>query len=154
MYLTQPKSDERGTSSGPGLHDTNPSEKETKKPAEAACSRGENLRPMQPQRLCIQRKPKKNANLRLKHTTGFARHHPLGEGHVQATRRRQGQQLYAWYGTPSRRPQAAPPFPLTPAGEVIQPKPPALPPEAWPSECNTNKAKQSKREVFLNTTHC
>ena len=99
--------------------------------------------------------PTKNANLSLKHTTGFARHHPLGEGHVQAARRRQGQQLYAWYGTPSRRPQAAPPFPLTPAGEVIQPKPPTLPPEAWASECNTNKAKQPKRDkVFLNTTHC
>ena len=73
---------------------------------------------------------------------------------MAAARRRQGQQLYAWHGTPSRRPQAAPPFPLTPAGEVIQPKPPALPPEAWPSECNTNKAKQPKRDkVFLNTTH-
>ena len=74
---------------------------------------------------------------------------------MAAARRRQGQQLYAWHGTPSRRPQAAPPFPLTPAGEVIQPQPPALPPEAWPSECNTNKAKQPKRDkVFLNTTHC
>jgi len=28
--------------------------------------------------------PTKKINLRLKHTTGFARHHPLGEGHVQA----------------------------------------------------------------------
>ena len=74
---------------------------------------------------------------------------------MAAARRRQGQQLYAWHGTPSRRPQAAPPFPLTPAGEVIQPQSPALPPEAWPSECNTNKAKQPKRDkVFLNTTHC
>ena len=74
---------------------------------------------------------------------------------MAAARRRQGQQLYAWHGTPSRRPQAAPPFPQTLAGEVIQPQPPALPPEAWPSECNTNKAKQPKRDkVFLNTTHC
>jgi hypothetical protein len=73
---------------------------------------------------------------------------------MAAARRRQGQQLYAWHGTPSRRPQAAPPFPLTPAGEAIQPQPPALPPEAWPCECNTNKAKQPKRDkVFLNTTH-
>jgi len=74
---------------------------------------------------------------------------------MAAARRRQGQQLYAWHGTPSRRPQTVPPFPLTPAGEVFQPQPPALPPEAWPSECNTNKAKQPKRDkVFLNTTHC
>ena len=74
---------------------------------------------------------------------------------MAAARRRQGQQLEAWHGTPSRRPQAAPPFPLTPAGEVIQPPPPALPLEAWPSECNTNKAKHPKRDkVFLNTTHC
>ena len=74
---------------------------------------------------------------------------------MAAARRRQGQQLYAWHGTPSRRPQAAPPFPLTPASEVIQPQPPALSPEAWPYECNTNKAKQPKRDmVFLNTTHC
>jgi len=60
---------------------------------------------------------------------------------MAAARRRQGQQLYAWHGAPSRRPQAAPPFPLTPAGEVIQPQPPALLLEAWPCECNTNKAK-------------
>jgi len=74
---------------------------------------------------------------------------------MAAARRRQGQQLDAWHGTPSRRPRAAPPFPLTPAGEVIQPQPPALPPKAWPCECNTNKAKQPKRDkVFLNTTHC
>jgi len=74
---------------------------------------------------------------------------------MAAARRRQGQQLYAWHGTPSRRTQAAPPFPLTPAGEAIQPQPPALPPEAWPCECSTNKAKQPKRdEVFLNKTHC
>jgi len=73
---------------------------------------------------------------------------------MAAARRRQGQQLYAWHGTPSRRPQAEPPFPLTPAGEAIQPQPPALPPEVWPCECNTNKAKQPKRDkVFLNTTH-
>jgi len=73
---------------------------------------------------------------------------------MAAARRRQGQQLYAWHGTPSRRPQAAPPFPLTPAGEAIQPQPPALPPEAWPCECNTKKDKQPKRDkVFLNTTH-
>jgi len=73
---------------------------------------------------------------------------------IAAARRRQGQQLYAWHGTPSRRPQATPPFPLTPAGEAIQPQPPALPPEAWSCECNTNKAKQPKRDkVFLNTTH-
>jgi len=38
---------------------------------------------------------------------------------MAAARRRQGQQLYAWHGTPSRRPQAAPPFPLTLAGEGI-----------------------------------
>jgi len=74
---------------------------------------------------------------------------------MAAARRRQGQQLYVWHGTLIRRPQAAPTFPLTPAGEVIQPQPPALPPEACPCECNTNKAKQPKRDkVFLNTTHC
>ena len=33
---------------------------------------------------------------------------------MAAARRRQGQQLYAWYDTPSMRPQTAPPFPLTP----------------------------------------
>ena len=80
---------------------------------------------------------------------------PLEGTPMSAARRRQGQQLDARHGTPSRRPQAAPPFPLTPAGEVIQPPPPALPPEAWPFECNTNKAKHPKRDkVFLNTTHC
>jgi len=74
---------------------------------------------------------------------------------MAAVRRRQVQQLYAWHGTPSRRPQAAPPFLLTPAGEVIQPQSPALLPEAWPCECNTNKAKQPKRDkVFLNIKHC
>jgi len=58
----------------------------------------------------------------------------------------------AW--PPSRRPQAAPSFPLTPAGEDTQPQPPALPLEAWPCKCNINKAKQPKRDkVFLNTTH-
>jgi len=73
---------------------------------------------------------------------------------MAAARRRQGQQLYAWHGTPSKRPQAAPPFPLTAASEATQPQPPALPPEAWPCECNTDKAKQPKRDkVFLNTTH-
>jgi len=60
---------------------------------------------------------------------------------MAAARRRHGQQLYAWHGTPSRRPQAAPPFPLTPAGGATQSQPPALPPEAWPCEYNTNKAK-------------
>jgi len=73
---------------------------------------------------------------------------------MAAARKRQGQQLYASHGTPNRRPQTAPPFSLTLAGEVIQPEPPALLPEAWPSECNTTKAKQPKRDkVFLNTTH-
>ena len=67
---------------------------------------------------------------------------------MAAARRRQGQQFYAWHGTPSRRP------PLTPASEVTQPQPPALPPEAWPCACNTDKARQPKRnKVFLNTTH-
>jgi len=67
---------------------------------------------------------------------------------MAAARRRQGQQLYAWHGTPSRRP------PLTAATEATQPQPPALPPEAWPCECNTDKARQSKRDkVFLITTH-
>ena len=68
-------------------------------------------------------------------TTGQYTHSTLlksSNRSMSAARRRQGQQLYAWHGTPSRRPQAAPPFPLTPAGEVIQPPPPALPPEAWP----------------------
>jgi len=60
---------------------------------------------------------------------------------MAAARRRQGQQLYAWHGTPSRRFRAVPPFPLTPAGEDIQPQLLALPPEAWSCECNTNKAK-------------
>jgi len=60
---------------------------------------------------------------------------------MAATRRRQGQQLYAWYGTLSKRLRDAPPFPVTPASEDIQPQIPALPPEAWPCECNTNKAK-------------
>jgi len=78
-----------------------------------------------------------------------ARNHSFGKGHVHARsvlRPELGteqQQLYAWHGTPSKS-----------AAEVIQPQPPALPPEAWPCECNTNKAKQPKRDqVFLNTTH-
>jgi len=66
---------------------------------------------------------------------------------MAAARRRQGQQLYAWHGTPSRRP------PLTAASEATQPQPPALPPQAWPWECNTDKARQPKRDkVFINTT--
>jgi len=73
---------------------------------------------------------------------------------MAAARRRQGQQLYAWHGTPSRRPQGAPPFPLTQAGEATQPQPLALPLETWPCKCNTNKAKQPKTDkVFSNTTH-
>ena len=73
---------------------------------------------------------------------------------MAAARRRQGQQLYAWHGMPSRRPQAATPFPLTQAGGATQPQPPALLLEAWPCECNTNKATQPKRDkVFLITTH-
>jgi len=73
---------------------------------------------------------------------------------IAAARRRQGQQLYAWHGTPSGRSQAAPPFPQTPAGEATQPQPPALLPETRPCECKTNKAKQPKRDkVFLNTNH-
>ena len=43
---------------------------------------------------------------------------------IAAARRRQGQQLYVWHGTPSRRSQAAPPFPQTPASEATQPQPP------------------------------
>jgi len=71
----------------------------------------------------------------------LARDLPFGAGHGQAEL--------------AMDPLPAPPFPLTPAGEVIQPPPPALPPEAWPCECNTNKAKHPKRDkVFLNTTHC
>jgi len=67
---------------------------------------------------------------------------------MTAVRRRQGQQLYAWHGTSSRRP------PLTTASEATQPQPPALPLEVWPRECNTDKAKQPKRDkVFQNTTH-
>ena len=63
---------------------------------------------------------------------------------MAAARRRQGFQLYAWHGTPSKS-----------SAEVILPQPPVLPPEAWPCECKTNKAKQPKRDkVFLNTTHC
>ena len=70
-----------------------------------------------------------------------ARDPPFGAGHEQANL--------------AIDPLPAPPLPLTPAGEVIQPPPPALPPEAWPCECNTNKAKHPKRDkVFLNTTHC
>jgi len=104
----------------------------------------------------------------------LARYHSFGEGHnnetpgntqatataqythstllkssnlpMAAARRRQGQQLYAWHGTPSRRPQAATPFPLTLAGEAIQLQPPALLPEAWPCKCNTIKTKQPKRD--------
>ena len=38
---------------------------------------------------------------------------------MSAARRKQGQQLYVWHVTPSRRFRVAPPFPLTPAGEDI-----------------------------------
>ena len=59
---------------------------------------------------------------------------------MAAARRRQGYQLYAWHGTSSKS-----------AAEVIQPHHQR---KAWPCECNTNKAKQPKRDkVFLNTTH-
>jgi len=69
-----------------------------------------------------------------------ARDLPFGAGHAQTKL--------------TMDPLPAPPFPLTPAGEVIHPPPPALPPEAWPFEGNTNKAKHPKRDkVFLNTTH-
>jgi len=62
-----------------------------------------------------------------------ARNHSFGEGHVQAR-----SVFGPEHGT-----------------EQHQLQPPALPPEAWPSESNTNKAKQPKRDkVFLNTTHC
>ena len=60
----------------------------------------------------------------------------LGKTMVVA-RRRQGQQLYVWHDTPSRRPQVAPPFSLTAASKATQPQPPALPSEARPCECNT-----------------
>jgi len=71
-----------------------------------------------------------------------------------AARRRQGQQLYAWHGTPSRRSQVVSPFPQTPSSEATQPQPPALPLEARPCEYKTNKAKQPKRDkVFPNTNH-
>jgi len=61
------------------------------------------------------------------------RHHPFGEGHVQAR-----SVFGPEHGT-----------------EQQQRKLPALPPQAWPSESKTNKAKQPKRDkVFLNTTHC
>jgi len=44
---------------------------------------------------------------------------------------------------------------MTAASEATQPQPPAFLQEAWPCECNTDKAKQPKRDkVFLNTTHC
>jgi len=49
---------------------------------------------------------------------------------MTATRRRQGQQIYAWHATSSRRPRNATPFPLTLASGATQPQPPALPPEA------------------------
>ena len=62
-----------------------------------------------------------------------ARHHSFGEGHVQAR-----SVFGPEHGT-----------------EQQQQKLPALPPQAWPSESKTNKAKQPKRDkVFLNTTHC
>ena len=64
--------------------------------------------------------------------TRDCRQSPLEGTPMSAARWSQRQQLDARHGTPSRRPQAAPPFPLTPAGEVIQPPPPTLPPEAWP----------------------
>ena len=57
---------------------------------------------------------------------------------MTAARRRQGQQLYAGHGPP-RRPQ---PLPLASAScgtEATQPNPDALPPEAWPCECNAGE---------------
>jgi len=48
QYLNPSKSDGRNTSMGPSLHDTIPSGKETSKPAVAARSCDENLRPMPP----------------------------------------------------------------------------------------------------------
>jgi len=73
---------------------------------------------------------------------------------MAAAGRRQGQQLYAWHGTHSTSLPAASPFPLTTASEATQPELPALPLEAWPCECNIDKATQPKRDkVFPNTTH-
>ena len=122
----------KSPSSWPGLHDTIPSGKDK----QARLEHKEKPVNTQP-----------TATAQYTHSTLLkSSNRPMA-----AARRRQGQHLYAWHDTPSRRPQAAPPFPLTPAG----PQPPALPPEAWSCECNTNKAKQPKRDkVFLNTTHC
>jgi len=120
----------KSPSSWPDLHDAIPSGKDTSKPARST-------------------KKSQAVTVHTHSTLLKSSNRPMA-----AARRRQGQQLYAWQGTPSRRPQGAPPFPLTTAGESIQPQPPALPPEAWPCECNTNKVKQPKRhKAFLNTTH-
>jgi len=57
---------------------------------------------------------------------------------MTAARRRQGQQLSAGHGPP-RRPW---PLPLASAccgTEATQPNPEALPPEAWPRECNAGE---------------
>jgi len=142
-HMARQKSCGKSPSSWPGLHDTIPSGKDTSKPARSTKKSRSTTATAQYTQV--------SATAEYTHSTLLkSSNRPMA-----AARRRQGQQLYAWYGTPSRRPQAAPPFPLTPAGEVIQPQPPALPPEAWPCECNTNKAKQPKRDkVFLNTTHC
>jgi hypothetical protein len=70
-----------------------------------------------------------------------ARYHSLGDGHVQAHSvfgpelGTGQQQLYAWHGTPSKS-----------AAKVIQPQPPALPPEAWPCEA-TQTRPNSQREI-------
>ena len=70
-----------------------------------------------------------------------ARYHSLGDGHVQAHSvfgpelGTGQQQLYAWHGTPSKS-----------AAKVIQPQPPALPPEAWPCE-TTQTRPNSQREI-------
>jgi len=148
----------------PGLHDTIPSGKDTGKPARSSdLSRGQSKECL-PRHATqgLQKKPVPNqyketpANTQTTTIAQYTHSTLLKSSNrpMAAARRRQGQQLYAWHDTPSRRPQDAPPFPLTPAGEAIQPQPLALPPEVWPCECNTNKAKQPKRDkVFLHTTH-
>jgi hypothetical protein len=70
-----------------------------------------------------------------------ARNHSFGKGHVHARSvlgpelGTEQQQLYAWHGTPSKS-----------AAKVIQPQPPALPPEAWPCDA-TQTRPNSQREI-------
>ena len=134
-YMTRQKTRNSSTSTWPSLHDTIPSGKDTTRPALPESSREvqqPRLTNKDRKNIPAEHKSQRPDNTQATATAQYTHSTLLKSSNrpMAAARRRQGQQLYAWHGTPSRRPQVTPPFPLTPAGEVIQSQPPTLPPEA------------------------